>query len=83
MFHCKEKAIREHIAVLFEDYREWILVIDDDESSESVWQDLDTAMKELQEDAWQVVQGPANIHTEFDGLDQFELYGYWLRRGIQ
>ena len=46
-------------------------------------QDLDTAMKELQEDAWQVVQGPANIHTEFDGLDQFELYGYWLRRGIQ
>lgn len=61
-------------------------VIDsDDNDPERAWPDLDTAIKELQEDGWQVAEGPVQMppDPQFAELERFETWGYRLRRSVQ
>jgi hypothetical protein len=74
--------MHEQTAVLVNDHGEWVLITDDDKA-ERVWPDVDTAMKELQHDGWQVAEGPAPIQPSMAELNRFELYGYRLRRTVQ
>ena len=77
----------EQTAVLALDHSEWILVVDSDEDEpERAWRDPDDAIRELGQEGWDVVQGPASVRPsspEFEELDRFEPWGYRLRRAIQ
>jgi hypothetical protein len=76
--------MQEQNAILAHDRGEWVLITDDEEP-ERVRKDIDAAMKELRQEGWQVVQGPAKIRhdPEFAGLERFKPWGYRLRQGIQ
>jgi hypothetical protein len=51
------------IVILMEDHQEWIFETDSDENEpEQMWKDLDTAIEELKQKNWEVVQGPAPIY---------------------
>jgi hypothetical protein len=78
--------MRAQTGLLAQDHSAWILVTDSDEDEpERAWKDLDAALKELAQEGWVVVQGPAKIRPdpEFIGIERFEPLGYRLRRGIQ
>jgi hypothetical protein len=78
--------MQEQTAILAEDHGEWVLVIESDEDEpERAWNTLDAAMKELEQEGWQIFQGPARIipDPEFAELERFQPWGYRLRRGIQ
>jgi hypothetical protein len=76
-------SMLEQIAILFEDFGEWIFIADDDGDPEQAWKSLDAAVAELQQDGWQIVEGPGLIRPPVDGFDRFVRQGYRLRRGIQ
>jgi len=75
--------MQEDAAVLVFDVDGWILVTDGDDETVREWPDLDSAMGELLADGWRVVQGPASIRTEMEGLESSELWGYRLKRQVQ
>jgi hypothetical protein len=62
----------EQTAILIKDHGEWVFVIDsDDDEPERAWKDSGAAINELQQEGWRVVQGPASIRPDINGLDQF------------
>lgn len=74
----------EQLAILTHDHGEWIFMTDSEEDEpERAWKDVDAALEELRLKGWEVVQGPAPIRTEMEGLERFNLEGYRLRRRIQ
>jgi hypothetical protein len=76
--------MQEQTAVLVEDHGEWVLVIDDDDDeAEQVWQSVEAAMEELRIDGWEVAEGLAPIRPSIAGFDRFDLWGYRLRRSVQ
>jgi hypothetical protein len=76
-------SMREQFALLFEDCGEWIFIADDGDDPERMWKSFDAAVAELQQDGWQIVEGPGLIKPPVDGFERFVRQGYRLRRGIQ
>ncbi len=60
---------------------EWVFVADDNEP-ERVWQDLETAVEELELEGGHVVEGPGSIKPDVAGLDRFDVWGYRLRHSF-
>ena len=76
--------MHEQTALLALDHDEWVFATDSDEDEpERAWKDKDAAMEELRMEGWEILQGPAPISTEMEGLERFRLAGYRLRRRIQ
>ena len=75
----------EQTGLLAEDHGEWIFLTDsdDDEEPERLWKTDKAALVELQQEGWEVVQGPAPVRFEMEGLERFDLKGYRLRRRVQ
>jgi hypothetical protein len=75
--------LTEQIAILTRHLNEWVLIIDSDECEpERAWKDSEVAIHELQMEGWQVVQGPAVIHSPIEELDSSELSSDQLKRII-
>jgi hypothetical protein len=55
--------MREQSAILLLDHGEWIFVADDEESART-WTDFETAIMSLNQEGWEIVQGPALIQSE-------------------
>jgi hypothetical protein len=75
--------MQQQFALLFEDFGEWIFIADDGDDPEKVWKSFGAAVTELQQDGWQIVEGPGLIKPLEPRFDRFVRQGYRLRRGIQ
>jgi hypothetical protein len=75
--------VQEQTAVLVKHQGEWVLVVDDDDESERVWTDYAVATADLEQEGWQVAEGPGVIRLAAEGSRQIEVLRYRLRRAIQ
>ena len=77
--------MQEQTGLLAEDHGEWIFLTDseNDDEPERVWNTDTAAIEQLRQEDWEVVQGPAPVRFEMEGLERFDLKGYRLRRRIQ
>jgi hypothetical protein len=74
--------MRKQTAILILDHDEWIFIADDDEP-ERTRKDFETAIKQLVQEGWKIVQGPAPVRSENEKLDARNERDYRLRRSIQ
>jgi len=72
----------EQKALLVFDADGWLLITDDDDDPDRVWQDEQTALADLKEEGWGVEVGPSTLHAEASGQPSREVRGYVLRRTV-
>jgi hypothetical protein len=68
--------------ILFLYFGEFVFVVDDDES-ERVWRDEQSAIADLAQEGWKIARGPARIEPDLPGIEERNLVGYLMERTTQ